>query len=312
MGQRPTLWFIRYVCGYLIIVYINNFLFLVGYDVNTEDTIAILPNKQILLSLNTQTYNRLGIIGEQSILNRTKCCTPKYRIIIDLNKPYFKEDKKHYLRIMECLTRTGLSFNVLLKWEPEQSLIDKEISPNSLELYFNYLKEQNNQPIFSNMSVQKAIPTMKLFQNKNQPIISVEKMLNQNLEKEEFVEWFCLQMAQINFNDEELKDSILHDFEDYISVNSCYDIQCVQTMGFFTSFNIKKLIQVLEPENLSQNLNMIMIHGFEDSPQCWSGKNNEHYKNLSGENIYGFSFLNTEKTLIWCLADEYDFGIEKF
>lgn len=212
---------------------------------------------------------------------------------------------------MECLKRTGLSFHVLLKWEPEQSLINQEISPNSLELYFKYLKEQENQAVFSKMCVHQALPTMKSFINKNQPLVDIEKMINQSLETEKFVEWFCFQMAQINFHDDELKDSILLDSENFILNNSCDDIHCVQTMGFFTSSNIQKLIQVLEPENLSQKLNMIIVHGYEDSPQCWSGKNNEHYKNLSGENIYGFSFLNAEKTLIWCLADEYDFGIEK-
>nr|XP_027198140.1 ribonuclease P protein subunit p40-like [Dermatophagoides pteronyssinus] len=299
----------------------------VDQDVNTENTMAIIDRKRILLSLNSQTYHRLGIIGKESIMNRTKCLTPKYRIVIDLDKPFFKPSKRHYKRIDECLRRSCLTFNVILKWEPNNNHEMSNISPNSLEEYFQYLKQQknSNDPIISKMTIEKCIPNYRSFYQQVDRIFNVKTITNiENVDENEladFIEWCSAQMAQIKCQTNDLEVSTFQlDTSQSIPVakpnNLLYG---VQIDGFFISTNVKKLIQTLKPfifnfdqTDSSLMVNAMIVHGFENNPQCWSGTNNEHYKHLSGENLYGFSVLNSMFRLIWCQSDDYDYGIEKF
>ncbi|XP_046908558.2 ribonuclease P protein subunit p40 [Dermatophagoides farinae] len=293
----------------------------VNRDVNTENTMAIIDRKRIILSLNSQTYHRLGIIGTESTMNRKKCLMPKYRVLIDLDKPFFRPDKRHYKRIDECLRRSGLTFDVILKWQPNQMT---NVSPDSLEEYFQHLKQQHNSndPIIAKMTIHKCIPNYQSFFQKVDHIFNMDKLLNNpNIDENEtadFIEWCCAQMAHVKCETNDLEVSTFQ-LDQSLSIPKHGNIYVIQINGFFIHENVKKLIQILKPyicniekDSHTNMVNAIIVHGFENCPQCWCGTNNEHYKNLSGENLYGFSILNSKMKLIWCQSDDYDYGIEKF
>jgi len=56
----------------------------------------------------------------------------------------------------------------------------------------------------------------------------------------------------------------------------------------------------------------IVLNGFEDSAKSWQGKNNEHGKLVSGENLTGLFMSLYDKTcLLYSVADAFDYAIEK-
>lgn len=289
-------------CFVEIIFYL---FFQVNRDVNVDDTIALLPNQKIILSLNYDSYYKLGIVGAKSILNKNKILTPKYRVEICLNKSYFKPEKKNYQRTYECLKRSQLAFDFIIKWDPTDSCI----SSNSLENYFNFLKENSpSDRLLSNMTIEKCVPTLRTFKNSSMPVLcsdDVESMTDDYLR--DFIDWVGAQVAQVNCVDADYEISTF-DFGDRPADSNIY---CAELKGFFTSTNITKLRDILKPLLSSDEQNALIVHGFVDSPQCWTGTNNEHYKNISGENLYGIGRLNNQMAISWCLTDEYDFGIEK-
>ncbi|KAI2799152.1 Ribonuclease P protein subunit p40 [Blomia tropicalis] len=263
----------------------------VNRDVNMDDTYALLPDQTLLLSLNTDTYHRLGLIGKESTLNRKHNIINKYRVMIELGKDYFKPEKKNYQRVMECLKRTQLKCDFILKWEPKLP----NISPNSLQQYFQHVKDNNdcNDELISKTYSNRS--TLKPLHIKT----------NSEEDMYEFIDWTSAQFAEINIRSNE------NESEKYT------DIYCVDIKGFFTGTNVRNLMKRMKKEfgNLpkeKQSMMMaMMVHGFEDSPQCWTGRNNEHYKDVSGENLYGFGHFEAGNVISWVIADSFDFGIEK-
>lgn len=266
----------------------------VNRDVNVDDTVALLPNQILLLSVNAESYYKLGLIGEKSTLNKKKNLVEKYRITIDLGQKCFKADKKNYQRVLECLKRTQMKCDFIMKWTPHKT----GISANSLFQYFEHVQKNSPEDVLlSKISLHKCYPAFRTFTNRKVTSIS-----NINSKSEDsvnnFIEWVNAQVAEVNCDD------IL------INTAELCDVHCVEVKGFFTSSNVSELLEKLKSCLSNQEFSALVVHGFEDSPQCWSGRNNEHYKNISGENIFGIGQLK-ETVLSWCIVDEYDFGIEK-
>ena len=257
---------------------------------------ALLPNKILLLSVNAETYYKLGIIGEKSTLNTKKNLVEKYRITLELGKDYFKPNKKNYQRVLECLKRTQMKCDFVIKWNPNEP----NISPNSLSRYFEHVKENcQDDQLLSKMTIHKCYPTLRTFTNystTNVPNIcqGPSEHLEQNVQQ--FIEWISAQVAEVKLD--------YSDFADYC------DIYCVEMQGFFTSCNLQKLLNRLKTYFSAEELGAIVVHGLEDSPQCWSGRNNQHYKDVSGESVFGIG-QSKDNVISWCITDQYDFGIEK-
>lgn len=259
-----------------------------------DDTVALLPDQILLLSVNTESYYKLGLIGEKSTLNKKKNLIEKYRIAIELGQKCFKPDKKNYQRVLECLKRTQMKCDFLIKWTSHE----ENISANSLFQYFDFVKKNCQEDVLlSEISLQRCYPTLRTFTNTEVATISnIDPQSENSLNN--FIEWVSAQVAEVNC-------------DDIISNTAeCCDVHCAEIKGFFTSSNVNKLLEKLKSYLSNQEFSAIIVHGFEDSPQCWSGRNNEHYKELNGENIFGIGQLK-EYVLSWCITDEYDFGIEK-
>lgn len=253
--------------------------------------------------MNNSTYYKLGIIGVKSTLNRRKNLTPKYRVEICLDKPYFKPGKKNYQRTYECLKRLQLKCDFIIKWQPKES----KHSPNSLENYFTFLKNNStDDELLKRITIHRCIPKLRTFTNRQVPLISINNEPSDET-VENFIDWIGAQLAEIKFDnvDEEISS---FSFEDH---DGRSNVHCAELKGFFISADVEKLWLSLKDILEDDQPNAMIMHGFEDGPQCWTGRNNEHYKNVSGENLYGIAKIKDKTTITWCITDEYDFGIEK-
>lgn len=280
----------------------------VDCDVNIDDSVVLLPNKKILLSLNAQTYYRLGLIGTKSTMNRTKHALPKFRIELDFDLDTSIKRDKFYKRIRKqsehCQSKFNLVFKCVAEHLEKNIVCDTSFSTDCFDSFS-----------LQNVELFRCLPTTKRYRNINQYVYGVKKSDYEN-EKvlNDFIQWLDAQIAKADFTQTDYEISTLP--LDYPRDNLIKkDLYCLQLDGFFEKFTIKNLVEKLR-RKIQQTPNetsifALIVHGFEDGPQCWYGKNNEHYKAISGENLYGISFLDQNTTLIWCRSDEFDFGIEK-
>lgn len=278
----------------------------INREIDFDDCLALLPNGRIVLSLKESTYHRLGIVGKKSILNRNKNSIQKYLVEIDMNDDHFRAGTKHYQRTYECLQRSGLLFDILIKWEVSDEELNKEsISSMSIQNFFNYIKTNSSDSDLNSIEIIRCLPSLRKFTNNYVPIPTIsEEYLFEDIK--DLIEWFGAQVCQIDCNQSEDTDVSTFGFS---NTEKRADISCVELNGFFTRFDVLCLLTKLN-HLFKSGVNSIIVNGFEDTPIAWKGNNNEHQKCLSGENIYGFG-SKEDIRFIWRIADEYDFGIER-
>ncbi|XP_054163004.1 ribonuclease P protein subunit p40-like [Oppia nitens] len=284
----------------------------INKDIDLDDCFAVLPNGRLILSITESTYHRLGLIGRKSILYRNKCCIKKYMIEIDLKDDHLIPGTKLFKRTDECLRRSGLVFDVYIKWHVNDDQ-SHEISSMSIKNFFDYIKNNSNDCNLKTIEMSRCVPSLRHFTNKYVAIPVINDDNEEDLQV--IIEWFGAQVCQIDCD--KSQDKEVSSF----SVKECderQDISCVILNGFFNSYDIKGLLTELKTklyDTKDKCLNGFIVNGFEDTPIAWIGHNNEHSKSsVSGENIYGIGLRQTStKTLsfIWRIADEYDFGIER-
>lgn len=94
------------------------------------------------------------------------------------------------------------------------------------------------------------------------------------------------------------------------------ELLCIQMSGFFTPNDVRnlllelaKLVQTNDPDEVP--FVSLVVHGFDHCCVSWDEKCNEHGAKINGENHYGIILRKCDNNLIWRIAEEYDFGIEK-
>ncbi|WP_333024107.1 hypothetical protein, partial [Wolbachia endosymbiont of Pentidionis agamae] len=130
----------------------------------------------------------------------------------------------------------------------------------------------------------------------------------------ELLDWIGAQFCNINCSEGEVDTeltSLVFKAEhcETLPVVNCYEIS-----GFFIPKDVKCVLHELQSYLHFKELPFIVViaNGFEDSLVSWKGKNNEHGKRLSGEHLVGVLMKKDKKCHIWSIADEFDFGIEKY
>jgi hypothetical protein len=223
-----------------------------------------------------------------------------------MNDDHFRAGTKHYQRTYECLQRSGLLFDILIKWEVSDEELNKEsISSMSIQNFFNYIKTNSSDSDLNSIEIIRCLPSLRKFTNNYVPIPTIsEEYLFEDIK--DLIEWFGAQVCQIDCNQSEDTDVSTFGFS---NTEKRADISCVELNGFFTRFDVLCLLTKLN-HLFKSGVNSIIVNGFEDTPIAWKGNNNEHQKCLSGENIYGFG-SKEDIRFIWRIADEYDFGIER-
>ena len=306
--------------------------------ISSDDCLCITPCGHLILSLTEKSYHRLGVDGNKSILYRRKNVFPKKVIDIDLKSKNVGgfENSRYYTRIFNCFKNSGLKFDIVIKWIPD----DKTgvVSPLSIAKYFDYIKT-NFGPGGGFMTADEASaiivnhcqPKNVCLDNKGINHVPKTLMNISSIEPNDDIEhlvddvqtWTGCQASGINC----LRN------EDSLDVNSfgfkasdCESLTAVlgcQSSGLFSSEDVMNVVNELE-----SNLHLLQpfvpfvtltVSGFEESVVSWFSPGNEHGKKLSGENVYGIlvstsvtsSSLFSRKTLLWRVTEAYDFGIEK-
>ena len=233
----------------------------------------------------------------------------EYLIEIDLNNKHMTPGTKYYQRYDECLQRSGLVFDVFIKWEvTDEELKTQDISSVSLQNFFQYLKTNSNDDSLSTLQWFRCLPSLNYFTNTYVPIPSIsEQLVDEDIHQ--LIEWFGAQICGI---DCEVSDEADVSTFGITNCKGRENIHCLSINGFFTSSDVKNLVSELKEKFLKNNSSTtaIIVNGFEDCAVTWKGRNNEHSNNLSGENMYGIGLLNG-LAIVWRVADEYDFGVER-
>ena len=282
----------------------------INNEIDFDDCFALLPNGLIVLSVKESTYQRMGIVGKKSILYKKKNCVKKYLIEIDLNDEHLTPGTKYYRRTEECLQKSGLFFDIFIKWEvTDEDLTKQSISSMSLGNIFSYIRDNSSDDSLKHFHWCRCSPSFRSFDNKQIPIPIVNReCLSEDIQT--LIEWFGAQICQINCDLSEDSDVSTFGISHY---QKREDIHCVSINGFFTSSDIESLFDSFKQKIVKKSdkdITAFIVNGFEDTPIAWSGRNNEHSKNLSGENMFGIG-SQMGIAFIWRVTDEYDFGIER-
>lgn len=280
--------------------------------VDRDDCLTILPTGVMHLSLRSHSYHRLGVVGNESILNAKKSpCGKRFVITIDLKDPLITskfEKQKYYIKLFNSFQNSGLKMDLLVRWIPDSvSFKTGTISTHSIRQFFDHVKANPEDGIgfmsdedAKQMKIESCSPTVRRFENRNQ-----------------FIPNTLLKLSGVVPNDDGI-DEILDDAQDWIgsqlcslptvvrnshsldvnsfgfekgSCQSLSSVLCGEAYGFFTPSDVMNLLKEYDDnvELIGDQMPFmsITVSGFENSPISWSyGERAEHGKDLSGENSY--------------------------
>ncbi|KAI1286831.1 Ribonuclease P protein subunit p40 [Halotydeus destructor] len=315
----------------------------VDTDIQSDDSLMITPSGCLKLSLTEKSYHRLGMEGKPSLLNRKKNVITKFNVEIDLGSDLAsKSESKYYTRTFNCLRNSGLKFNLLIKWEPSKE-VNPNVSSESINQYFIFMKnnpgpggaymllEDANQMIISSCPPSlrnHSVPVSLLpsqFIDLDHPVEEEDRITY----VQDLIDWCGAHLSSVSCSLQST-DLDVTDFgfarENSVPLAS---VSCSQVNGVFTPTivthiidEVMALVNAADQTSLSERSGqldvtlfpfiVITANGFPNGVLSWSGKNNEHGKQLTGENMYSILMsLHDRKSIIWRIADGYDFSVEK-
>jgi len=175
------------------------------------------------------------------------------------------------------------------------------------------LKPEESQFI----EVFKCRPQCKNISLKNVPIEEQLKGSFTDISKyfvNENIEWIGAQLASVNCESKNFESDISCFGLGSKNAEFLNSVDVIEINGFFTPPIVHGLLNNL-CDLLQAHTNVpfvsLISNGFADVIVSWDQKNNEHGRHLSGENLFGIKLLQNGECLLWRIADEYDFGIEK-
>ncbi|XP_072459821.1 ribonuclease P protein subunit p40 isoform X2 [Notamacropus eugenii] len=134
--------------------FINNFIkkgscYALTYNTNIDqdNTVALLPNGKLILSLDKDTYEEIGLQGHPSQYSGRKVM--RYIVTLDLMDSSFSPESKKYKRASWALNeKKPLKFNFLLAWHHEGA------EESAMMSYFSKYQIQEHQPKIALSTVQ--------------------------------------------------------------------------------------------------------------------------------------------------------------
>ncbi|XP_007900844.1 ribonuclease P protein subunit p40 [Callorhinchus milii] len=249
--------------------------------IDQNNTIALLPTGKLILSVDKDTYEELGLEGRPSQYSHRK--TMRHIITVDLSDANFVPGKKRYNRVMWALKeKKPLTFDFLMAWQPT----DPDGEGVNLQSYFMKYQCKVHRPTVS-VRVVKDTDCPVLLSNE------MEGKLGESCGSEELFDWLGGIFSHVNCKNQ--ADSFL---STYCSPepNTVLEKACLCTVtGFILPQRINQLLEQLrhyfdEPK-LTQWVTMT-VHGFADSPVSWGEC--EHGYHKGGENLYNFVVFNNQ------------------
>ncbi|KAG8133284.1 hypothetical protein E2320_011090 [Naja naja] len=143
--------------------------------IDQDNTAALLPTGKLILSVDKDTYQELGLQGNPSLYSGKK--PMRYIITVDLMDTAFTPENKKYKRIIWALKeKKPLEFDFLLTWQPTGS------EEASLMSYFSKKEIQAHRPKV----------TFSTLRNVQCPILNGDKLHGEPdaaCSTQEFFEW---------------------------------------------------------------------------------------------------------------------------
>ncbi|KAM5300253.1 ribonuclease P protein subunit p40 isoform 3-T3 [Ctenodactylus gundi] len=244
-------------------------------NIDEDNTVALLPNGKLILSLDKDTYEETGLQGHPSKYSGRNIM--KFIVSIDLVDSSFNLDSKKYKRTSWSLKeKKPLKFDFLLAWHHTED--------SSVMSYFSKYQIQEHQP-------KVAISTVKDLQC---PVLRSGELGGEaeaSCSAQELFDWLGAAFCNADLNNEP---------NNFISSYCCPQPSmvvakaCLCTItGFILPEKICVLLEQLchyfdEPK-LAPWVTL-SVQGFADSPVSW--REQEHGFRKGGEHLYNFVIFN--------------------
>lgn len=245
--------------------------------IDQDNAAALLPTGKLIISVDKDTYEELGLQGKPSLYSGKK--TMRFIVNLDLTNEALSQDGKKLQRVRWAFTeKKPLKFDFLLAW-------DNAEAPTIKTYFSKYMVKECPFNISSVVSKDVLCPVLKSRELHGKEGESCSAM--------EIFEWLGAVSNNIDCNNQ--ASSFISSFgcpDPNILVERAY--VCTIT-GFITPAKIMQLLQQLreyfDELKLSQWASL-MVNGFADSPVSW--KESEHGFFKGGENLYSFVVFNNE------------------
>uniref|UniRef100_A0A8C5MB96 Ribonuclease P/MRP subunit p40 n=1 Tax=Leptobrachium leishanense TaxID=445787 RepID=A0A8C5MB96_9ANUR len=257
--------------------------------IDQDNTAALLPTGKLILSVDKDTYEELGLQGKPSLYSGKNAM--RYTINIDLTDKALSADGKKFQRINWCLSeKKPLLFDFLLAWENTES--------SSILSYFSSYKIKSC-PFTINTTVLRDLHC---------PVINSGRLHGKAEEacsSERVFEWFGAVSNNIDCTNQ--SSSFISTFCCPFPSTVVQQTSLCTITGFITPEKIQRLLQQLREYFIEPKLTTwvsLMVHGFADSPVSWG--ENEHGFCRGGENLYSFIIFNNEDYWVQMAVGTHD------
>ncbi|XP_070259556.1 ribonuclease P protein subunit p40 [Myotis yumanensis] len=266
--------------------FINTFVkkgscYALSYNTNIDEdnTVALLPNGKLILSLDKDTYEETGLQGRPSRYSGRKIM--KFIISIDLMDLSFKLDSKKYERISWSFKeKKPLKFDFLLAWHHTGA------GDSAMMSYFSSYGIQEHQPkVTVSTMTELQCPVLQSSELRGKPGAACSPG--------ELLDWLGAVFSNAKLNNEP---------NNFISAYCCPQPSTVVAKACLctiTGFILPEKICLLL-EQLSRYFDepklapwvTLSVQGFADSPVSW--RENEHGFQKGGEHLYNFVIFNNQ------------------
>ncbi|XP_029446450.1 ribonuclease P protein subunit p40 isoform X3 [Rhinatrema bivittatum] len=247
--------------------------------IDQDNTAAVLPTGKLILSLDKDTYEELGLQGRPSLYSGKKVM--RYIVTIDLTDAAFLPDTKKHKRVLWALQENKpLKFDFLVGWH------SADMETSTAMSYFSKL----------NMKVYEPKISSSILRDLHCPVLENSELQGKPEEScsaQELFDWLGAVSNNVDCNN--------HSYS-FISTYCCPQPStilgqaCLCTLtGFIIPEKIHHLLdhlrQYFDEPKLAQWVTLT-VHGFADSPISW--RESEHGFHKGGENLYSFVVFNNQ------------------
>ncbi|XP_065685964.1 ribonuclease P protein subunit p40 isoform X3 [Patagioenas fasciata] len=259
--------------------------------IDQDNTAALLPTGKLILSVDKDTYEELGLQGRPSQYSGKKAM--RYIVTIDLTDSTFHPDSKKRNRVLWALKeKKPLEFDFLLAW------YNTGAEGSTLMSYFSKKQIQALKPKITFSTLRDLqCPVLQSNELQGKP--------EESCSTEELFEWLGAVWNQVSLDNKS---------SSFLSTYCCPQPNMMVEKAFLctiTGFIIpEKIIQLLEQlccyfgePKLAYWLTLT-VHGFADSPVSW--RESEHGFHKGGENLYNFVIFRNLDYWLQLAVGTYD------
>ncbi|XP_038626293.1 ribonuclease P protein subunit p40 [Tachyglossus aculeatus] len=248
-------------------------------NIDQDNTVAVLPTGRLILSLDKDTYEELGLQGRPSQYSGRKAM--RYIVAIELTDDSFNPETKKYKRAVWALKeKKPLKFDFLFAWHHTGG------EESTLMSYFSTYQIQAHQPKITVSSLKDLqCPVLQSNELRGKP--------EESCSAQEVFDW----LGAV-FNNVDMDNQSFNFLSTYCCSQPSMEVGkahlCTVT-GFILPQTICLLLEQLrhyfdEPKFTSWV--SLSVQGFADSPVSW--RESEHGFQKGGENLYNFVIFSNQ------------------